>query len=639
MKLWDKNLAFFYKYFPDFYKKATSREYACKNFNVKEAGVGNLFINYGQTSCFLHSRYHIEREMHELLGEDNSPDQILIIFGLGMGYCLDYIQKHGIAYRQVLIIEPYNNIFKEMLKFRDFEALMKKRAVSLSIFKEAREIIPKIIGQVMTSRNVKFLYHVSYRSIFDELYQEISRLFINEKRAFLGSTATVDFFIHEWTENQLLSLAKKYPHAMVFNDRFKDIPAVIVSAGPSLEKRLDELKSIGDGALIIAPGTGAKICNKNNIGAHMGIAMDSQKAEADIFKNSKIEVLVGSYRLHPDVSRVFPNHFYRMVISNEFIAQYFCEYFNLSFDIINDHASISSSAIDFAVKLGCNPIILIGQDMCYYDNKGHAGDTKDTIPQKVRNGLIEHIDINGELVLTHPSFLSIQRDMENLNLKYKDNYKIINASEAGLGIPGIENCKFKDVIDTYISTRNDDIRQIIEIALRDNETLNSYQNINIEDFYRHISEEINKLEKMNEEKLQALRELAETIEKNGSNNLLVKKKQTIEKINKEMEQNAFYMRVVGRMLNHFLLFFKAGALYEFNDNPDNSEAFLYYEMNLYRLTYRYMDKIKEFVTRLLVSKDYNKQYEGANFTVTIDMDELNSNHSLVIPFDISDNNI
>jgi hypothetical protein len=639
MTLWDKNIAFFHKHFPDFYRKATSREYACSNLKVKEAEVGNLFIDRGETRCFLHSKYYIEREMRELLGENNSPDQILIIFGLGMGYCLDYIQKHQIDYRQILIIEPYNNIFKEMLKFRDFKELMNKRAVSLSIFKEAREIMPVIVGQVMTSRSVKFLYHVSYRSIFDELFQEISRLFINEKRSFLGSTATVDFFIHEWSENQLLSIAKEYPSAMIFNDRFKDIPAVIVAAGPSLDKRLDELKSIGDRALIIAPGTGAKICNKNNIGAHMGIAMDSQKAEADLFKNSKIEVLIGSYRLHPDVSRVFPNHFYRMVISNEFIAQYFCEYFNLSFDIINDHASISSSAIDFAVKLGCNPIILIGQDMCYYDNKGHAGDTKDTIPQKVRNGLIEHIDINGELVLTHPSFLSIQRDMENLNLKYKDNYKIINASEAGLGIPGIENCKFKDIINTYISTRKDDVRQIIETALRDSETLNSYQNIDIEDFYRHIADEINKLEEMNEKKLQALRVLAETIEKNGSNKLRIKKKQAIETINKEMEQNAFYMRVVGRMLNHFLLFFKAGALYEFNDNPDNSEAFLYYEMNLYRLTYRYMDKIKEFVTRLLVSKDYNKQYEGANFTVTIDMDELNSNHSLVIPFDISDNNI
>lgn len=632
MNTWDKNLAFFYKHFPDFYQKATTKEYSCPGLKIKEAGTGNLFLGLEETQCFLHSRYDVEREIKELLGEESSSEQILIIFGLGMGYVLDYIQKYDIEYKQILIIEPHNDVFKELLKYRDFEALLKKRGVSLSIFKDAREILPKIMGQVMTSRNVKFVYHIAYRSIFSELFQEISRLFTNEKRAFLGSTATVDYFIHEWTENQLLSIARNHPNAIVFNNRFENIPAIIVAAGPSLERRFDELRAIGDGALIIAAGTGAKICTNNNIKAHMGIAMDSQKAEADIFKNSISDVLVGSYRLHPDVSKVFPNSFYQMVLSNEFVAQYYCEYYNIPFEIINDHASISSSAVDFAVKLGCNPIVLVGQDMCYYEDKVHAGDKGRTISDSVRDKMVEAVDINGEKVYTHPGFLAIRRDMENLNVKYGDKQKFINATEAGLGIPGVENWKLSGVIEDYINSHSHNVSEIIQEITGSAPSVDN--NININEFYEHILKEITWLEEMNEKKLAAMRELAETIEKSGSKNLRTGKMKEIEKINGDMEQSAFYMRLVGRMLNHFLLFYKAGAMYEFNDKPDNSEAFLYYETNLLRLTHRYMEKIKSFVTRLLIAKDYNKQYEGANFTVSIGADETNAGHSLSIPFDV-----
>lgn len=633
MNSWDRNAAFFKKHFPDFYSKAIAREYSCDDLSIKNAGPGNIMLSCGGSQCFLHSRYNIEREMKELIGSDHSRDQILIIFGLGMGYCLDYILKYDIEYRQILIIEPYNNIFKEMLKFRDFEALMKKRGVSMSIVKEAREAIPKIIGQVMTSKKVRFIYHISYRTVFQELFDEISRLFTNEKRAFLGSTATVDFFIHEWTENQLLSIAKNYPNAMVFNDRFRGIPAIVVAAGPSLEKRLEELKEIGCRALVIAPGTGARICSQNDIPAQMGIAMDSMKAEADIFKNSKLDVLVGAYRLHPEVSMVFPNHFYQMIISNEFIVQYFYEYFGLPLDIVSDHASISTSAVDFAAKLGCDPIILVGQDMCYYDDKWHAGDKKNTIPEGVRKGLVEARDINGEAVYTHSAFLSIQRDMENLNLRCKDKFTLINATEAGLGIPGVENRRLRDVIDTYIADSKADVHEIVEEVLRDDSYRIKISETDVEAFYRHIIDEITRMEVMNQQKLDAMLDLAEAIEKNSGKNLRQAKMKVIEEINAEMEKSAFYARVVGRMLNHFLLFFKAGAMYEFNDQPDNSEAFLYYETNLYRLTKRYMDKIKGFASRLLVSKDYNKQYEGANFTVTVSADELGALEGLVIPFD------
>jgi len=646
MNMWIKNSNFLKMNFSNFYNKATAVDYACNGLQVSSLTNGNLFLQSPSCRCFLHSTYNIDREMQELLRESDDPEQILIIFGLGMGYCLDYIQKQRVRYRRVLILEPFNNIFRELLKFRDLELLLKKKGVSLSIFNDVRQIIPQIMGQVMNSRKVKFIYHLSYRSLYSDVYQEISRIFSDEKLAFMASTTTINYFLNEWTENQLISIAKKQPTASVLNNRFKNIPAIIIAAGPSLEKRIDELKEIHDKAVIIAPGTGARICKQKGIKAHMAIAMDSQKAEAYIFKDSAIDILVGSYRLHPEVDKIFPNHLLRMAISNDFIAQYYQYYFDLPVDIINDHASVSSSAVDLAVKLGCNPIILVGQDLCYYDNKVHAGEEKDTLPESIRKALQEATDINGQRVYTVPGFLANRRDMELLNLKYMNTHTIINASEAGLGIPGIPNHKFRDVMEHYIAKQDINVREIMEEILDQLDFSDIYKDNDIITFYQHLLDEIKNLQEMNEEKRDMLEILQQLIEKPSNEKRIQELVASVQAINSQMYSNYFFQKVVMQMLNRFLIYYQAGVFYNFTGKNAEAEAFLYYETNVYNLSNRYLNIIKIITTRELNGTGEDKQYEGANFTVAVNMQELvgtadsihslkeeEQENSLTIPFD------
>ncbi|MDD4803197.1 MAG: DUF115 domain-containing protein [Syntrophomonas sp.] len=615
MNMWIKNSKLLKTYFPDFYKKSVSSDYACNDLQIYELKEKNLSLQSPSCRCYLHSSYNVDREMHELFRDTDDPEQILIIFGLGMGYCLEYIQKQHIRYRKVLILEPFNNIFREMLKIRDFGPLLRKRDVSIIIFNDAQKVMPQIMGQVMTSKKVKFLYHLSYRSIFEEIYQEISRLFMNEKRAFITNTATIDRFLNEWTENQLISLAKKQASAACLQGKFESIPAVIISAGPSLEKRIDEIKEIQDRALIIAPGTGARICNQKGIKAHIATATDSQKHEASLFKDSSIKVLVGSYRLHPEVDRVFPHNFLRINLHNDLIAQYFHRYFNLPFDIMNDQASVSSVAIELAAKLGCDPIILVGQDLCFYENKLHAGDEKDSLHELFKGQIQEATDIFGEKVHTYPSFMVIRRDMELINLKHQGSRKIINATEAGLGIPGVENQKLMDVIDHYISPRENDVRQIIDDVLSDSVNLNCYKDIDINVFYQHLGSEIDRLEELNIDKLSKLEKLQLLIDKHFKRRDIADAIEGINKTNSQLQTVDFYLQVVMPMLSQFLTYYKAGMQYNYSAKPDDPGAYLYYESNVYALTSRYLKIIKGIIKQQVNHSPGNKLYEDAGYTI------------------------
>ncbi|MGE5390768.1 MAG: motility associated factor glycosyltransferase family protein [Deltaproteobacteria bacterium] len=507
-----------------------------------------------------------------------------------MGHCIDYIREKRLKYKQILIIEPFNNVFMELLKKRDIASLLNMKNLSVTLFKDPHEIIPQIIGMTISSRKVNVLYHLSYRSIYQDLFQEIARVFSSEKMALETTVRTLDILLYEWTQNQLKSIQKQYPRVSFTNKLFKDMPAVIISAGPSLEKRIDEIKEIQDRALIIAPGSGAKVCSNSGIKAHVALAIDSSILVADILRNSKLDILLGSNRLHPEVYSVFPNKIYKFTLSNELIAKYYQKYSGLpSDDDISDYSSVSCAAVDLAVKMGCNPIILVGQDLCYYDNREHAGEEENSLAEERKAAWIEAQDINGNAVYTDDLFLTMRRDIEVLALR--NMATIINASEAGLGIPGVENQKFRDVITQYIDKKQVDISESLAQTLNqiDND---SDKTDNVSEFFHDLILEIEKIEKINSEKLEELRRLNSSLEKGFKDNRLASNLLSIEEKNKELLSNDLYREVIQVSVERFLLIYFAGSLYNAKSEQD-PRAKLFYESKVYELTTRYAQIIKQ----------------------------------------------
>ncbi|WP_054693843.1 motility associated factor glycosyltransferase family protein [Syntrophomonas palmitatica] len=620
MDFWVRNSNLLKKYYPEFYQRVILRDFYCPDMNITDEANGNLRISKASCNCFLHSSYNIEREMEQMFkGISDDPNQTIIIFGLGLGYCLDYIRQHRVKYQTVIVLEPYNNIFRKLLEKRDISELLKMKSVSLNLFTNPLEIIPQLMGQVMLSRNINILFHLSYRSLFEDIFQEMSRLFINEKRVLMTSTATIDHFIRDWTQNQIKSIGRNDDSSSIFHNRFAGVPAIIVSAGPSLEKRVEELREIKEKALIIAPGTGAKICKNRDIKAHLGMAMDSDKEEADLFEDSNIKILIGSYRLNPKVYEVFPNRILRMLLNTENIARYYHEHNEIPQELISDFASVSSTAIYFAVKLGCNPIILVGQDMCYYGHRTHADEEENSIDDAVSARLVEAKDINGETVYTDTPFLALQRDMELLNQAIKSTNKLINASEAGLGIPGVENMRLRDVLDRYILPYDNDVTAIIESALMELDAADNVKRPSAELFLNHMLEELNRLLDINQEKKQELDKLKAMIDKGLKSNRLYDQLKTIRQKNDNLQDSQLYKIVVIPMLERFMSFFQAGVMYAFSKKNEDPRAWLYYEGNYYDLTNRYINMIKT-----LVLNEINGDAESGSLTF--------SNNALTINF-------
>jgi hypothetical protein len=464
-----QNMDYLKTQFPDFYGHIISPQFVVPGMSVEDTGQpGNFMLSAGAVRCGLHSAYDIDREMAELFRPlDGDDNQVIVIFGLGYGHCLDYLRKKRIKFKRLVIFEPCSNILAEVLKKRHILEILGRSNVYLHLMNRPNDMASFLLQEAFESRTVKMLYHISYMTLFKGIYDNVLRIFRNEKTSTVTSVNTFAHFAEEWNAHQLKSLRQQGLNGLRLAGRFQDVPGIIASAGPSLEKQFELLRQVGDRAVVVAPGSSARILNARDINAHIGMAIDSQRNEARIFSNYRLKsVLVSSFRAHPELREVFPNDVARVVLTSEFLARYYHEWIGEEPMLLDDHASVASSALDLLVRLGCDPIIIIGQDLCFQKDRLYAGDSVSVARYgRTYENPIEDVDIYGNKVYTYFGFKAMQNDMENQSIKYAGRVRIFNATEGGLMIHGVENAAFADMFSRYVEPSRADVSAIMREAL------------------------------------------------------------------------------------------------------------------------------------------------------------------------------
>ena len=289
---------------------------------------------------------------------------------------------------------------------------------------------------------------------------------------------TIARFDKLWAYNIASNVAKISTHYGVnkFFDKYKNIPAVIVSAGPSLEKNIRKLKEIKNKALIIAVDTAIKPLFSHNISPHFIITIDPQKKNSKYFRNVnfKESVLIAESSVDKEAIDSFNGAIY--FINSIFpLAKYFMEELGDRGDITTG-GSVSTAAYDFAIRIGANPIIMVGLDLSFPNYQTHIKgsyheenffteiyklDSYDSRIYKVliAGNLREEKNIYNEKVWTDSRF-DMYKNWYEEQCEKNNKIKFYNATEGGIIINGMENIKLEELIkkfnDIEINIDNDD---------------------------------------------------------------------------------------------------------------------------------------------------------------------------------------
>lgn len=417
-------------------------------------------------SIFLHSAYDPEKEANALINEIKKETEkdldLVFIFGIGAGYLINAFKKFNI---NIAVIEPSIKFFNLLIDNFKLDKILEDN-ITFFIGGDDIEDIEKFISLTNTKK-VKFFITRSYATLFNEeaLFYQSKVLSIVDKK--IININTISRFDKLWAYNIASNVAKISTHYGVnkFFDKYKNIPAIIVSAGPSLEKNIRKLKEIKNKALIIAVDTAMKPLFSHNISPHFIITIDPQKKNSKYFRNVnfKESVLIAESSVDKEAIDSFNGAIY--FINSIFpLAKYFMEELGDRGDITTG-GSVSTAAYDFAIRIGANPIIMVGLDLSFPNYQTHIKgsyheenffteiyklDSYDSRIYKVliAGNLREEKNIYNEKVWTDSRF-DMYKNWYEEQCEKNNKIKFYNATEGGIIINGMENIKLEELIKKF----------------------------------------------------------------------------------------------------------------------------------------------------------------------------------------------
>ncbi|WKV09849.1 DUF115 domain-containing protein [Thermoanaerobacterium sp. CMT5567-10] len=480
------------------------------SFEISKAKDGNDTLVYmnERKRYFLHSSYYPDKEAKEWVDTiEISDESILIIYGIGLGYHINYLLSRLSPNNRLILVEPSNEIFQFALNNGYYDRF-KNRENLYFISEESEEKLNVILQSYIpwdNFENVIYKEFKQYPKVFNKYYEIFNKCLIETINSMRINRNTALYFAEQWQSNFMENLEYVFKSVPVksFFGVFKNIPAVIVSAGPSLDKNIEQLKEAKGKCVIICVGTALKALLQKNIEPDFVVSIDGGEKNFEHFDGYKVKSpLVYDLTLYPKILKEYGGSFIIAEIASTY-TKLLSDRLSLDFGKLSTGPSVANLSLDFAYMLGCNPIVFIGQDLAYLDNRTHASGTtyeKDRI--KENSDEKEYIYVEGnfeEKVLTDRVLLSFKTWFENYIYGHPDR-TYINATEGGALIKGTKIMRFKEVIELFMN-REINVKNKIDSILKDGKIkLDKRQ---IDDFAKEFGDAIKKLEKIKNDCMRA----------------------------------------------------------------------------------------------------------------------------------------
>ena len=383
-------------------------------YEIKETKTGNYTLVYkGEHEIRLHSAFDPETESARAAeGFDKGRASHILVLGLGLAYHAAAIKKKY-PDSEIIVFEYDKDVVKLALTH------CAKNTKDLHIINSHDELLTFFENfDINSFRGIAVYTHRPSHQINATFYDELAGIMKEQISSRVSDTLTRFEFEERWIENIFANLpfmGTALPVAKLFG-KFKGCPGVIVSAGPSLRKNIQHLKSIKDKAVIVCVDTAYKVCLKSGIIPHIVMTLDAQKHSVKHFTGADTQALLLADAVSsPAILRSYTGH---KAISTT--SKYFndsqgnttrettpiMDWIEKRVEPIGDiqsGGSVATSAFDLLLNMGCDPVVLIGQDLAYTGREIHSAGTHhndDWLPTCTR---IKNLDTINQAVIRRRS--------------------------------------------------------------------------------------------------------------------------------------------------------------------------------------------------------------------------------------------
>lgn len=422
-----------------------------------KSGQYTLKMQLKDKSIYLHSKYDPQKEGRILAETYYEPNvNNYLIFGLAFGYHLvELIKKTPDA--NFYVIETNREIYDLAIGLRLLDEINSNSNVKVFVTSDINRI-RSILADFLKLTETKVIVHSPSLDTMSEQLNELKHILENFK--VIQSSYENENYI-EIMKNNFESNIKQYDcFANLLFNKFTNIPIFIVSAGPSLDNNIKELKKVKNKGVILAVGTAVKPLLKSGIIPNLIIMSDlsPQLYKAQLDNLDLSAPVIGLSTTDKNIMINYNGIKLLALQEGYSLAEDYALKNNI--ELVNTGGSVSTLALDLAIKMGSNKIIFVGQDLAYTNNKSHSsiGKSKEV---KINNNSRIVKDIYGNDTHTSKSLYIYLKWIQNRILK-EANITFIDATEGGAYIQG-----------TQISTLKETIESCAELNLDMQEFINS----------------------------------------------------------------------------------------------------------------------------------------------------------------------
>lgn len=478
MSVYEKNMECIRQYYPDMYEAIQNTQPDNTNNKVcidKSLNNETIVSIVSETRrIFMNSRYNDEEMAENWIRQvgDIMYQEVVIMFGLSNFRCAKRIKDKLGESNLMLMYEPDEEIFLSIIHEIDICDIIRNGNIVLCV-KDLNDKYLEIFAEasITYERNEKIRWFImwNYEKNYDDELQKVIDKIHQKVEMNLIQKNTVLHFSKELIRNKIVN-SRDFACQYAFNQLIKEIkekeiseqiPAIIVSAGPSLDKNVDMLKKAIGKAFIVAVDTSVKTLLNHKIIPDIVVTVDFKK-DIILFMHSQfpdIPLLVCD-QSNPDVFKVSKGKRFYFRTADSYIGEIYKEYRGEELDVTETGGSVANDAFSMAIMLGFRKIILVGQDLAYTGMKKHASDAYGKGEELDSNRKYYEVeDINGGKVLTECNMDNYRKWFEDKILLY-DFIDVIDATEGGAKINGTRITPLSEAIQEWCE-KEFDFKEII----------------------------------------------------------------------------------------------------------------------------------------------------------------------------------
>lgn len=388
------------------------------------------------------------------------PNAPVFIVGMGNPHYIEELIKQTDKSIILLIYEPLFSVFYKQLGRIDFEQMFEKRTVALVIGGINDDGLESLVISMLQGDKIplmKYFVLPNYVKLCREQIKEFLDYLTKYAAKYCMGVGTNLFFSPFQAENfyhNVQYIRTGYKASSLLKVLPKEIPAIVIAAGPSLNKNIKELKRAKGKAFLIAVDTAVKRLLKEGIVPDMFATLDGMKT-AELLNLTEKEAEAKKIPLLTKVTAaksLLDYHTGRKFFINEGY-RYVDRIYKMNDKKIEGFVvggSVATFAFAYACHLGFRKIVFVGQDLAYTDNKSHADGTfQDEMPEENTEKFLMVPGNYQEEVPTLSNLDSYRQWFGEFISEWGKKYDVdfINATEGGAKIEGTRIMTLAEVID------------------------------------------------------------------------------------------------------------------------------------------------------------------------------------------------